>query len=231
MNKLSQIGSEVLNHKIEFNKDYPEIIKNALIEAIKAKVPKGDFEKIKDYLVSTDVNVDEFRLTLFSIGAPFCKTTEELLVEFDIIIKEMMNEFGWTDVSTKIDMEKERFVFVKPYLLPENFARDYFGVPDKNVFKLMAKDGLIGRFAGLRLPAIFKNILKEIDYNGDLYSFDTSPAYYHEDLNTYGIDLLLSFNIEDVIELRNENALSGVITEVHGIENVITKEYALRLLP
>lgn len=229
MNKLSELGSEILNHKIEINKDYPEIVKNALIDAVKVKVEDDMFDDLESDFKNPEMDINGFKLILLSIGVPFSKTQEELLEEFKIILRELMSLVGDDSMLGDIDMKKEAFILKKTITFNDEFFKTYFGIKDKDITKYMSDGSFIQAFSMFRFPVILNTLIKSMEYDGDKYLIDSSPAYFSSKTNAYGIELLFLINIEDALELKVNNDLNSILSSIKENKIYIEAEFEKRM--
>lgn len=230
MNKLSPLGSEILNHKVEYNKDYSDLIKNALVSALVVRLKDDAYNEISEDFQNIKVDVENFKLVLLSMGVPFSKTQEELLEEFKVLRDEMLVLITDKTIPCEIDMKREAFIFKKNFDFDADFFMEYFGVKEKDITNHMKEKSFIHIFANYRLPSILKNIIESLEHDGDKYTIDASPIYFDKKLNAYGIELNVFLDIESALELKENDDMEQLFEAINKTREYVVEEFNKRML-
>lgn len=228
MDRLNKLGKDILNHKIEINKNYSDIVKNALLETVKNKLETEDFVKIEEMFENVDISIKEFQKELEVIKSPFAKSKEELLKEIKSL-KEKFEGMFEEKIIFEINFEKEQFFITETFSLGENFVKRFFKVSENKIPELMQKGGFFQKFVILRLPQVLDEILEELNYNGDEIKIKNSSVFFNKDNNHYGVDVFLSLKIEDIEDYIKENSddekIKQIITDFEKNINYIKNQF------
>lgn len=206
MNKINDIGMQLIEFKEEYSKDYSTIIIDALSlsmdQLVKSKIV--DRQAI-DLVKNKNVNMDNF--TEFLLDSPkYSKTEEEIEKEMDKIReefdKELINEGLIFDTKTII--ENESFFLLKAFSIDVDFIINFFGVKKSDLGKLMEKKGFIEKFAALRLTQVAKEISTIINTKNNSINLKTSLVYFNLEETGFAIDLIHEVKFKDLQEIKED---------------------------
>lgn len=211
MNKLRPIANEILNIKKEIlNESHSEIIKKALEISVDRMLAEG-FIDLEMHMCIKDSNFSYSELKKYILSSDkYLKTEEELLIEYDTLIKKLESYLANYDIDNyyiNVDLVNDKINLCKVFSLDEGFLNRYFyidGKPDEYIEKLLRKKGFMQQYAVLRFPRILSNFISM--YPEDKrYKMNKSHSYYQTDKKLYSIDLVFSIDA-NVIEKMNETS-------------------------
>lgn len=211
MNKLRPIANEILNIKKEIlNESHSEIIKKALEISVDRMLAEG-FIDLEMHMCIKDSNFSYSELKKYILSSDkYLKTEEELLIEYDTLIKKLESYLANYDIDNyyiNVDLVNDKINLCKVFSLDEEFLNRYFyidGKPDEYIEKLLRKKGFMQQYAVLRFPRILSNFISM--YPEDKrYKMNKSHSYYQTDKKLYSIDLVFSIDA-NVIEKMNETS-------------------------
>ena len=220
MNKLNELGSQMLEYKSELNKDYPAIVINSLLGMVEKLAIDGVIDVDVHYaLKEGDVSIHDL-LELMMAKDAYKKTNEELLLEYEQIRASINEVLGVMDIDdeaikTISYVDKEKIAIRKEFIISEEFVKNYFNIENQNEFdKLMQRKGFIEKFALLRLEKILKDFKNEKDLSNKKYEMAHSNVFFEVDRNVYGIYLLFNVSIN---HLENDEDRTPLINEIKTI--------------
>lgn len=214
MNKFNKLGMELIEYKSELNKSYPPIVIKSLYSSVDALANNGIIDVDTHYsLKGDDTTISAFKELLLTKNT-CVKTYNELFIEYEDIRNKFNEKLDINDkdyIQTQSIVEGEKIILLQDFTIKEDFIREYFYIESEKDFEtLMSRKNFLHKFAILRLEKILKDF---ISLSGDELNLTHSSVFYHEKKNTYGIQLLFSYNIED---LENEDIAERLV--------VLTKE-------
>lgn len=218
MNRINEMGMQLLQYKGELQKDYPKIVRDSLLLALEQMVENKAMDlDTFNIIENKELNAEDFREYLLT-KPTFSKTKEEIFDEFEIVRKilvEKLEENELNDLLTESIPERDIISVSKKFSIGEQFTMDYFGVDEKDLLKLMKRRGFIEKFAVLRLTTIFKDIIDKIPSYLDLFKTDMSLVYFDKDKEGYNIDLIFEIKIEHI---ENTEVTSDIIEKIKDIK-------------
>jgi len=223
MNKLNELGSQMLEYKSELNKDYPSIVINSLLGMVEKLAVDGVIDVDVHYaLKEKDVNVDDL-FALLMAKEPYVKTQEELMLEYEQIRLAVNEILEITDgdnepIKTISSVQNEKIAIIKEFVITEEFIKNYFNIENQNKFDtLMKRKGFVEMFAILRLEKILKDFSKEKDLSNLKYETTYSNVFFEVERCIYGIHLLFNVSIENLEDEMDRDSL------IHDIKSIISE--------
>ena len=163
--------------------------------------------------------------------AEFLKSEEEIFAEFEVIrekLDRLLKDKGMDYLQTESVIDKDVLLVTKKFCIDEGFTMSYFGVEEKDLLKLMKRRGFVEKFSVLRLTAIFKAFMEELEYSNDVLTCDVSLVYFDKDENGYSIDVFFELPIEEV---EKEEKIEEMCEQIQTIVEKAEKHYELRVMP
>lgn len=214
MNKINKTGEKILQYKEEYLKDYPDVMKEAILIAlehlnvtseVRTMVENVQYSRkhIQDYLLSEKLHL---------------KSNEELREEYLCLkkrLEDLIDLHGIEDVSAEIDIEKEKLIIQKTFLIDDTFVMDYFSVNEDDLVKLMKKGGFVEIFVSLRLSKVLKDIISDCAPGMSFVTLNYSLPYLNKGGGGYSIDLNMSIHIDDFERTDWQGRILGEIKEVN----------------
>lgn len=230
INKINNVGLQLLEYKEELLKDYPKIVRDALILSLEQMAEQkiidiDTFETIKN----TDESVDLFLAYLLT-KKEFTKSYKELFKEYEEIREELNKDLelqNLFDLKTETIVEKDVICILKTFSINESFVMEFFGVEEKDLIKLMKRRGFVEKFAALRLTKVLTDIIKEGKINTTMIKLDNSLAYFNENGDGYNIDLIMEASVNDLIAIDKKKR---IISEVKTIRKLADKTYKEKMI-
>lgn len=221
MNKLNELGNELIQYKTELMKEYPEIIKKSLASSVETLCVNKIIDITTHQLIIDNSNSLEDFYDYVMTQEAFLKTREELLLEYEEIRKAInvsleKNELvNYIETINNIDTEMISIVY-KGFIIDKDFVKRYFKIGNSKMDKLMQKQGFIEKFAVLRLPRILEEFLNTVDYPKELFDCKATNTCLEEcveqENNTYDIRLVFDIPIKilEDKEINNEDILLNI---------------------
>ena len=212
MNRINELGMNLIEYKIELFKDYPKLVLDSLVLSIEKMLEVKAIDLDTFMLIKDDtVDIDSFKEYLLT-KPNFSKTEEQLREEFEKI-REKLNELlisnELENYETESNIDKDIISVSKKYVINEKFAMNYFGVDEKEILKLMKRKEFIEKFAVLRLTKILSEIVSMLDMSKSrFFKNDSSLVYFNEEEEGYCIDLIFEIDIKSI-----ENEIDSQIFE------------------
>lgn len=231
MNRINQKGMDLLGYKSELVKDYPELVKKSLLIAIEQMVENKVINLDAYEFVKQDLTTVEELQTYLEEHAEFLKSEEEIFAEFEVIrekLDRLLKDKGMDYLQTESVIDKDVLLVTKKFCIDEGFTMSYFGVEEKDLLKLMKRRGFVEKFSVLRLTAIFKAFMEELEYSKDVLTCDVSLVYFDKDENGYSIDVFFELPIEEV---EKEEKIEEMCEQIQTIVEKAEKHYELRVMP
>lgn len=199
MEKLNALGQEVLAYKKELLSPYPDLVIKSLLLSVDEMTKTGLIDIDINYqLKDKDSSIEGVRELLLNKESCL-KTTEELFNEYEDIRKSFDKKIGIEhkeDKYTESFVENEQIALFQDFIITEEFIREYFYIETEKDFEtLMGRKNFFNKFAILRLQKILKDFIKETPCD---LTLTHSPVFYHESKKLYGIQLVYTYNIEDL---------------------------------
>ena len=228
MNKLNQLGCELIEYKQELNKDYSDVIIKSLMFTIDKLIEDDIIDVDVHYAIKEkDIKEEQLREILLNKEA-YLKTEEELLKEYAVITKRIeeileLEEYEDTTISITNEVKLDKIQIMKEFILTEEFIKNYFYIESESDYKaLMNRKGFIEKFAILRLEKILRDFKEgNLEENNDKlflgYEMIYSNVFYDSDREVYGIHLLFDIDVNDL------EPDEQFITIIENIKDVITK--------
>lgn len=230
MKKLNLFGQELLNYKTELLKTtYPKVVHDSLVLAVtKLETDKFISNEIKEYLIDREISLCDFEKEILNIKN--CKKTkEELLEEFDKIKDSFLSEvyeeesLKPVDVSFESNIEEDKIIIKKEFLITDEFLKSYFYIPTDEDFEvLMKRKGFIEKFAILRLEKIMKDFLISLE-NKSGFNFAISSVFFQGTTKCYGILFLIEIDIQDFYTSTEELNITNMQEYAHIVLDVLDK--------
>lgn len=230
MNRINKKGMDLLGYKQELVKDYPELVKKSLLIAIEQMVENKVINLDAYEFVKQDVTTVEELERYLKEHDEFLKTEVEIFAEFEIIrekLDRMLKEKGSDSLQTESLINKDVLLVTKKFCIDEQFTLNYFGVEEVDLLKLMKRRGFVEKFSVLRLTAIFKAFMEELEYSQELLKCDVSLVYYDKVENGYSIDVFFELPIEEV---EKEEKIEEMCEQIQSIVEKAEKHYEQRIL-
>lgn len=219
MNKLNKIGNQMLEYKMELNKDYPPLVINSLLSSIEKLAIDGVIDVDTHYsLKESDVSYKDLEEMLLT-KTMFLKTHEELFIEYEEIREVINNILGVNDDNSTIKtlsvVANEKIAITKEFIITKDFINNYFYVESENDFEIMMKrKGFIEKFAILRLDKILRDFIKQKEIQSENYDILSSNVFFEADRHVYGIYLLFNIPID---KLDNEENTINITKEIKNV--------------
>lgn len=226
MNKFNQLGMKVLDFKNELMKNcYPKLIMDSLLESVDKLAKDGIIDVDVHYsLKEKTESLDGLKLLLLA-KPNYLKTNEELFNDYEKIRTKLDFDLNISEkdyVISESDVENEKIVIRKSFVISEDFIKNYFYIESEKDFEtLMKRKGFVEKFAILRLEKIFNDLLNRFSTDKDLFSLNHSNVFFDNDNNVYGIQLLFMIPIE-VAESELSKDDDNVSKLSENIEDIIT---------
>lgn len=230
MNRINQKGMDLIGYKSELIKDYPDLVKKSLLLAIEQMVENKIINLDAYEFVKQDETTLEELLSYLEDHDEFLKTEEEIFAEFEVIrekLDKLLEDKGMDYLQTESVIDKDVLLVTKKFCVDEGFTMNYFGVEEKDLLKLMKRRGFVEKFSVLRLTAIFKAFMEELEYEKDLLTCDVSLVYFDKDENGYSIDVFFELPIEEV---EKEEKIEEMCEVIQTIVAKAEKHYEERIL-
>lgn len=234
MNKFNKIGMEILEYKKELTKkDYPELVRNALIGAVDQLQSNEVIDVDVHYsLKDSDISLDNFK-ELMLTKANLVKTAEELFKEYELT-REVLDaklhaldlfklEKDLAPVITESKVEEEQIHIVSSFRIDSTFAAEYFGKSEPDELDiLMKRKGFVERFVVLRYNKMMNDFLSDHDnYDAETGSVEmaegvhisASPVYYEPESNSYCSEFMIYVDINLVEEDETHDEILDIAKE------------------
>lgn len=214
MNKINDLGMELLQYKKEMQQDYSPIVIEALGLALNEMIENGIIDQgVVELIKNEDIEMKHFEDFLLN-SEKYSKTPEEIRKEMEEMFTDFKNKFDLNSLNKvvfKVDIESESFIMMKTLGFKEDFILNYFGVMKSDLPKLMEKKGFVEKFAALRLKKVADNIVLKLGkkYNINLSS---SLAYINEKETGYNIDIIYKIKIDDIT--NNSEKTKELISDI-----------------
>ncbi len=229
MNKINRVGEELIQYKVELQKDYPQIVKNSMYIALDKLLEAKVLDLDTAYIVkdnSTDIaTLTEYLLT----KKAYTKTEEEIFRELEALRGVLDNKLvdaglGY-GIVTSSEVEREIIRVGKKYCLDEQFAMDYFGVSEVDVAPLMKRKGFMEKFAVLRLTKIFDDFMSQLSYPEELIKCDVDLVFFDEDKGAYSIEFYIEIG---VLQAEDNEMLTRACAEIKNIFDLLDEFYRVK---
>lgn len=218
MQKINEVGIKLLEYKEELIKEYPKIVKDALVFSLEQMLNNKVIDLTTYEIIKNESeSKDSFKSYLLT-KEEFVKTYEELFREYEILRKELNEELithELLDLKTETIVEKDVIRVLKTFLVDEKFIIDYFGVQETDLIKLMGRKGFVEKFTALRLVKILKDIIREVQNKLFMLKVDNSLVYFNEKNIGYNIDLIIDIDVDDISVLESKDKIITGIKEVN----------------
>lgn len=205
MNRINQRGMDLIQYKEELLKEYPKIVRDSLNLSLHQLVENDALDNHTLLLIQdTQMSVSNFEQYLYE-SPSYLKTEKEIFAEYEMLREsfvEVLEQNGLGDLTTETIVQKDCILANKQFAIDEAFTKEYFGVNESDVLKLMKRRGFVEKFAVLRLTAIFNEFSEGLKKSKPELNSDLSLVYYDKEANSYAIDLFF----EVPVELIEENA-------------------------
>ncbi|WCK57626.1 hypothetical protein PP175_26550 (plasmid) [Aneurinibacillus sp. Ricciae_BoGa-3] len=217
MNKINQKGMELIQYKVELEKEYPKLIKDSLILSLEQMMENKVLD-MNTYMCIKDeaMKIDEFQAYLLTKPA-FTKSKEEIFAEYEILRTEVdkkLEEHEINHLKTESELDKEAILLTRRFCLDGEFTMSYFDVKEEDLLNLMKKRGFVEKFAVLRLGAIFNQLKEMLTYPQELFEYQSGLVYFDRDENGYCIDFTFQIKIEEVEKQERLDVICEGIKEV-----------------
>lgn len=203
MNKINNLGLEMLEYKEEYHKDHSSIIIDSLALSLDQMVSTSIIDRqTVDLIKNKDIDIEAFKKFLLE-SEKYAKTEEEIREEMEEtrkVLNEALEENNLEELSTKIIIENESFLITKTLGFNEDFVVKFFGVDDKKELgKLMERKGFVEKFAALRMTQVAKEISEifEEDYGIKLITY---LPYYNDEHDGFNVDFNYEIKTKDIEE-------------------------------
>lgn len=234
MNKFSQFGMEVMEHKKELlNPAYSEIIRKALVSVTDQMQVTGLIDvDVHFALKDGSVNFDDFKELLLAKPG-LSKTEEELFAEyehvreaFDAKIRELpvfKSEKHLAPVTTESKVKDEQIHIISAFRIDDSFVGKYFGKEGAELEKLMKRKGFAERFIVLRYGAMMNEFLmKQEGYSPNVGRAEVaphvyvsaSPVYIDPDEDVYYSEFMIYVDVEHMEEEANHEEILKIVEEM-----------------
>lgn len=243
MNKFNKIGMEVLEYKRELSKkDYPELVRKALISAIDQLQGNEVIDVDVHYsLKDTDVAIEAFKELLLS-KKNMVKSKEELKKEYELTREVLDNKLRNMDllkmekdlapVITESKVDIEQIHIISSFRIDSAFAADYFGKSEPDELDiLMKRKGFVERFVVLRYNKMMNDFLSQHDsFDKETGSAEVeegifisaSPVYFEPESNSYCSEFMIYVDVETVEdETEHERILAVAEREIKEVNDYI----------
>lgn len=234
---------EVLEYKKELSKkDYPELVRKALLSAIDQLQSNEVIDVDIHYsLKDNDVTLESFKELLLT-KPNLVKTVEELFKEYELT-REVLDaklhalelfrlEKDLAPVITESKVEEEQIHIVSSFRIDSSFAADYFGKSEPDELDiLMKRKGFIERFVVLRYNKMMNDFLSKHDnYDVDTGTVEmadgilisASPVYYEPESNSYCSEFMIYLDVNLVEEDEQHDAILEIAeNEIKKINDYI----------
>ncbi|MEK3955931.1 hypothetical protein [Psychrobacillus sp. FSL K6-1464] len=214
MNRLNKTGMTLIDYKTELMKEYPQIVRDALITTI-AQMKEQKIVTIDafTYMQDKTIPMEDFNRYLLT-QATYAKSDEEMFEEFEVIRKDLMRSLANTlGLTSKSMLTKEQIVVHKKFYMDATFAKNYFQVEEKDIMNLMKRKGIVEKFAVLRLPKIIGDYCNKHKMENRMIRMDYSMVYYESEGDRYAIDLTFEIGIEKLEHMVDYSEVSDSITQ------------------
>lgn len=202
MNRLNKAGIDLLEYKKEYLKDYPELIINSLSISLDQLVGADICDRTAvDLIKNKDISVSNFEKYLLE-SDKYSKTEEELRKEMEDELDKFVGKLkksGIDDFETNVSVEKELFFFTKKINISVDFIRDYFGLAEKELSKIMEPKGFAEKFVILRAAKVMNDTIEQLNIDG-ISGLTKSATYFNIDGNGFDIDLIKQIDMSRLLK-------------------------------
>lgn len=220
MNRINAQGLNLIEYKKELNKNYSDLVQNALLLALtklveEKRLDEETLQKVQDQ----SIDMQTFSRYLLS-RKEYTKNTKELLAEFEKVryeINAYLIKIGFVDnVSTESIIDKNIISVIKTYNLPQDFILNYFGIKENQLDQLMKKKGFIEKFAVLRMTKVCKEICLESPQDRYITQAQ-SLVYFNKKTQSFSIDYRYNLNVDYIAQTQNTSRTLDKIKETDSI--------------
>lgn len=210
MNKLNSLGETLLDYKSELVKDYPPLVRTAMIKAIRDLLEEEKIESnVMPLLIDANESKNKFK-EFISTKAEFIKPYEELLQEFELLGRDVISRcsnMNIDEIYAEPDVDKDMISTFITFTCTEEYVMEHFGVSEQELIKLMKKGGFIEMYVSLRLSKVVKDIIQSFSSSISYISLDQSLAYANPVNNGYSMDLIMNVNVNDYEKDEYKNSI------------------------
>jgi len=232
MQKLNIFGQELMNYKKELsNKEYPKIVHDSLVLAVDKLLADKFIEDIVHTSLKDNTSLNDFEKILLET-----KNCRKSQAELEKEYEELKNQFISNiyaditlipnDISFEFQLDEEKFLIKKDFLITDEFLKNYFYIPTEEEFEaLIKRKGFIEKFAILRLEKVFNDFLEK---NQDIkeYNISHTNVFYNSETNNYGIQLDIEIEIED---MENEEKRVEIAKSVATVLAKADEHYNIKM--
>lgn len=217
MNKINDIGMQLLEYKNEYSKNHPSIVIDSLSLSLDQLVTSKIVERrAVDLVKNKDFNVKDFKEFLLS-NPKYSKTEKQIEEEMEVVREEFSEvlEEENLNFTAKTIVENETFFILKTFNIDTEFVLKFFGVDRSELSKLMERKGFVEKFSALRLTQVLREISSIINSEDEEVVLQSSLVYFNSEESGFDIDLIYEVQINEILD--NEE---GVIEKLKLINDL-----------
>lgn len=203
--RLNLAGKNLLEYKVEYNKDYPELVQKSLKTTVQELmqvlgIDSMYFEIFKDQTIS----VDEFEKELLNVK-DLSMTDKEIKKELEEYLKILEKNLignGVHGYEKEVNVGKELIKITKKVILDKAFFQEYFLLDAGELTEFMKPKGFADRFANLRLTKLFNDIEGDLSDDFSIVTLERHDVEFVDE--SYVASLKVSFTGLDVTDKLDE---------------------------
>lgn len=222
MQKLNQLGLELISMKQELlNVNHSEVVRKALLFHVENMTENKLIEvDTQVELTNKDMLLDDFKTYLMAKPS-YMKTLEELRGEYDALRESILEKMKTDiDFASHSDVERENLTFIQTFELDVEWVKEYFGVADVEVPKLVKENGFIAKFAVLRLNKLTSEFLKSSVEKHDLVEVKRGEHLYNNiETSSYCLDLIYTVKVEHAENELNHELIASYMSDTSNAIN------------
>lgn len=224
--RLNLAGKNLLEYKVEYNKDYPEIVQKSLKTTVQDLMQVLGLDSMLLALFKDQtVTVEDFEKELLNIQ-DLSMTDKEIkkeLEEYLKILEKSLIGNGVHGYEKEVNVGKELIKITKKVSLDKSFFQEYFLLDAGELTEFMKPKGFADRFASLRLTKLFNDIEGDLKDDFSIVTLERHDVEFIDE--SYVASLKVAFTGEDVTDKLDE-----LTSEIKRFISYSTKYIQDRLL-
>lgn len=209
MNKLNELGNELIELKHELLKNQSPIVLKSLNQLVDQMLTQEIIDHIAfSYLKDSATDLEKFKEYCLT-QSNYCLDSQKLLEIYDtkrLELVEYLNESVEAhELTSKSFLKEESVVLIKTFSFTKEDTCNYFGVNENFCETIYGKKKFVERFVVLRFKKIIDDFIQNYDLSNVPFTLGRTPIFFDEERECYAVEFLIKFKLEALEHLGEQN--------------------------
>ena len=185
MNKLNELGNELIELKHELLKNQSPIVLKSLNQLVDQMLTQEIIDHIAfSYLKDSATDLEKFKEYCLT-QSNYCLDSQKLLEIYDtkrLELVEYLNESVEAhELTSKSFLKEESVVLIKTFSFTKEDTCNYFGVNENFCETIYGKKKFVERFVVLRFKKIIDDFIQNYDLSNVPFTLGRTPIFFDEE--------------------------------------------------